>query len=123
MGRLFRSVMKLGLTGGAVYGSCKVGVWGDGSNTTNVLKNIDESLNRVPGLPMLKQELSKIEVIPEDLKDKKKARDYWNTGVIAIFAFIMELPELSQKWACVSYRTISAYMQDITKVREPQNKT
>ena len=49
--------MKLGLTGGAVYGSCKAGVWGDGSNTADVLKNVNESLDRVPGIPMLKREV------------------------------------------------------------------
>lgn len=103
---LFRSSLKLGIVGGAAYGTVLQGLWSDAQTSKEGFHKI------LAAIPKSNEYLEKIKIkIPIDEYMNKSVREYWNSGVLCAFYGISIFPSKISHYSKLgwdkAYQTIS----------------
>ncbi|ERL85466.1 hypothetical protein D910_02885 [Dendroctonus ponderosae] len=90
----FRFAIKAGLAASAIYYVREQGVWKNSDETIETGKRLKSAVS--PYIEEVKAQIPiELPVVPQTENACQLAKEYWNAGVRATFAFLVKLPDYS----------------------------
>ncbi|XP_067006498.1 MICOS complex subunit MIC13 homolog QIL1 [Anabrus simplex] len=104
--RLIRFGAKVGIAYGVVYYTAQEGIWSGSEGSLQAYKKLYDV-----AAPYVIESPLKVPDLPKTDQISFLTQHYWNKGVIAAFAFLMQIPDKTVEWSKLGYEMAKEQLQ------------